>query len=224
MLKMEGNVFFETGGITLKTEFKDLYNVFCATVESDMSILSMYVVKDMFSIEATTLLFAECIIEDIDTIEKLKLQKFAHRYTDGIIRGICEQVIEFIYLNKNRNLLTQYYGINKTESELNDIANKTDLFMAIRHLIGDKRYSNGRNILNMAENIGEKEGKNGDFSLYEAYEYISTRYHNSYLEHLGDIVDDVEGDEEDDELDYLILIVILHKFIEAYENIVSVHR
>ena len=64
------------------------------------------------SIPFTAYLFSDCIQKDIETILTLKeAENTPTRYTKGIIRNICEQTIEFIYLCKNPSLLGEYYGM-----------------------------------------------------------------------------------------------------------------
>ncbi len=217
---LEGN----TSNQDMYQDFLKQYDSFVTILKKDMGNLMKVAGKDIVSIEATALLFSDCIVKDIATIEKLKANNYEHRYTDGIIRGICEQVIEFKYLYKNQSLLSEYYGINKTEAELNDLSNESNLFIAIKKLLGDKRYTHGRNIRKMARDIGEETGTDDEMSLYEAYIYYSTRYHNSYLDHLSDLIGEtVDDDEEinDDQLDYIMLIIILDKYIEVYNKIVT---
>ena len=96
--------------------------------------------------------------------------------------------------------------------------------MALRHLIGDKRYTSGRNIHDMAVAINEEVGTNDEMSLYEAYQFISTVYHNSYRESFMELFDALESIQKgeassDGNIDFLILSVVLTKFMEAYKEI-----
>lgn len=225
---------------TLKMVFQDLYKAIKEDVSCNGKILISYAGANLTSIEATALLFSNCILEDIEMVEQMKRQGVDHRYSDGIIRGMCEQVIEFIYLFHHPDLLPEYYGTNKSDREVDDIANEDDLFLAIRKLIGDKRYTSGRNILHMAEDIGEKYKADDELSLYEVYQWISTNYHNSYREHLNDLIGECEEEAadagrnvgtqeaadteehiEEQELDYLMMTTILTAFMDTYETIVK---
>lgn len=180
------------------------------------------------SIPFTAFLFSNCIKQDIDMVLSLTKENAPIRYAEGIIRNICEQTIEFLYLYHNPSLLPEYYGTNRTEDELNAITQGPDMIMAFRRLIGDKRYSSGRNIRDMAISIGEETGTDDEMSLYEAYQLISKVYHNSYREVFMELIDalasiqrrEASHDEATD-LDFLILNVVLTKFMKAYREIIE---
>lgn len=77
----------------------------------------------------------------------------------------------------------------------------------------------------MASNIGEVDDRDdGQMPLYKAYEVISTIYHNSYLEDLGDDIGEIEGFGSDENMQELILSVVISKFMEIYQEIVDKHK
>lgn len=210
---------------SLKELFKKIYDEFKQQVNDNGKVLIPFVGEHLISLEALSLAFSNCIIEDIDMIMELKEQNINHRYADGIIRNICEQVIEFIYIYKNPDKLSEYFG-DKTDEEYKKLEKDSDIFMAIRKSIGDKRYTGGRKIKNMATNINEVEERDGALSLYGVYQYTSTVYHNSYLCSIFDLVGEVEeedGTNENDseDIDFLMMVTILIKFIDKYNEIVS---
>lgn len=244
----------------MREAFINLYESFKSITETHYNSLSK---SPLCSMPLTALIFADCIKTDIQAVLDLKEQNVPDRYVEGIIRGICEQVIEFIYLYNNQTLLPEYYGTNRTEAELADLENEPNLFKRVRMLIGDKRYSAGRNIHSMSLAIGEYVGTDDEMSLYEAYQLTSTLYHNSYRESFMELVgtvskllqkaeknagattaslssssvvdaeagrsgitveaadEDDEGDVDDSDLDFIMLITILTRFMETYQKIVD---
>ena len=103
----------------MKESFLELYEEFKQLISLNKETLSH---APLTSIPFTAFLFSDCIKQDIDTVLSLKeSNNTPTRYSEGIIRNICEQVIEFIYLHRNPSLLPEYYGTNRTEDELNQI-------------------------------------------------------------------------------------------------------
>ena len=225
----------------MKDSFKELYDSFIEETNNNEKLLINYTGEHITSLGATAFLFSTCIIDDLDMVEQMKKQDVDHRYSDAIIRGICDQVIEFIYLYKNPSLLSEYYGTDRTEEELEQIVNDDDIFTSIRKISGDKRYSKRRNIRDMAVSIGEEKGTGDALALYEIFQYYSVLFHSAYRENMMDIIGEVEKEteaeteeaeteeaeaeevetEENADLDYLMMTVILTRFFETYTKIVS---
>ena len=176
------------------------------------------------SIPFTAYLFSDCIKKDIETILTLKeAENTPNRYAEGIIRNICEQTIEFLYLCKNPSLLGEYYGMQITEEELTILKSNSNPFHVFRRLIGNKKYSSDQHIRDMAVFIGEEVGTDDRMSLYEAYQSISI--HNSYIEDFMKLYNAVEslmmGIAPEPDLDFMILINILTKFMCAYRKVID---
>ena len=75
----------------------------------------------------------------------------------------------------------------------------------------------------MAVFIGEEVGTDDRMSLYEAYQSISI--HNSYIEDFMKLYNAVEslmmGMAPEPDLDFMILITILTKFMCAYREVID---
>lgn len=69
----------------------------------------------MVSIESLSILVSECLVEDIKYVMKFKMLDYPKRYVDALIRNMCEQTIEYIYVMKNQHLLDEYFGKNLPE-------------------------------------------------------------------------------------------------------------
>ena len=103
---------------------------------------------------------------------------FSRRYGNLIIRDMLEQLIEFLYLQKNPQFTDEYLGLKIDLEALerkNSIVKKEELF-------GEKRYLNGRlPVWEMAKEIGEKSAGEGKLTLYKLYQLLSEHCHNSYF-------------------------------------------
>lgn len=174
-----------------------------------------------------SLVFAQCISADISMVLKLMEHKQPHRYYDGIIRNMCEQVLEYLNLCDNPNNIKEFLGIDKDDSEIEAIG-EMNVFAGIRKLIGDKRYSSTHNISNIANLLGEHDGTDEKLSLYEVYQYESTLYHNAYLMEYYDMVSIFAGSEKKDEVSgemgvqYIMLVTILSSFMDKYEEVMGI--
>lgn len=100
----------------MTSDFIELYNLFSKLITESNSILVKKANTSSFlcSIEHAAIHFSKCILEDLGMIRLLS--KYNHRYADGIIRSICEQVIEFVYIYKNPNMLPFYFGVGNNNS------------------------------------------------------------------------------------------------------------
>ena len=85
--------------------------------------------------EILSLWVSECLIEDIGTIQHLKDNSFSNRYVDAIIRNMCEQVIEYLYIMKHQELIPIFFGRNLKE----DFDEQKDLFAAFKQT-GQARF------------------------------------------------------------------------------------
>ena len=116
---------------------------------------------------------------------------FSRRNGNLIIRNMLEQLIEFLYLLKNPHHAEEYLGQTINFEELNrkqSLVKKEELF-------GEKRYNkDGKfrpSVSEMAQDIGEKNSKNQNLTLYKLYQILSEQCHNSYFSSLIDDVNKV---------------------------------
>ena len=192
----------------MKESFLELYNNFKQLLTLHNPTLSH---APLTSISFTAFLFSDCIKQDVETILTLKENNNTPtRYSEGIIRNICEQVIEFIYLHRNPSLLPDYYGTNE-QIEPNSIT----VISAIRRSI-----NRCDTIHDMAVAINEETGTADELSLYEAYLFLHDSYMTSFME-LFDAVASIQKGEvsSDGNIDFLILSTALRKFMEAYKSV-----
>ena len=110
---------------------------------------------------------------------------FLHHHGNLIIRGMLEQLIEFLYLLKNSHRIEEYLGGTVNLEKVNSIQSLIEK----AKLLMKKRYDNGRpSVYKMAENIGEVGSTEGTINLYGLYQLLSDESHNSYFSALlGDI-------------------------------------
>lgn len=169
--------------------------------------------KEFATQETLSLWVSECLIEDINTIQHLKDSGFSNRYIDAIIRNMCEQVIEYLYIMKHQELTPLYFGKNLKE----EFDEQEDLFKIIKQT-GQARFEKRKPVKEMAEDIGECKSDDDKISLYDIFSVKAELEHNSYFHQIFDIVGEIE-DEEDEEtnsLDYMFMIFILSAFLDVY--------
>lgn len=109
---------------------------------------------------------------------------FYHRYAYLIMRNMLEQLIEFLYVQKNRYLIDEYLGL---KIDLEALKERRTPVGGERRL-GKARYENRRpSIADMAKSIDEYEASGMRMTLYDVYSILSERAHNSYF---GSLLDD----------------------------------
>lgn len=142
--------------------------------------------------EFVKICFSSNILEDIELLNKLSGNPlFKIRHANLIIRDMIEQVIEFIYLMKNKNMIPDYMGVNSTINALS--SNPIKEF----HKLASGRFSDGRkSISEMARDIGEKKSLPNHPALYELYQLLSEECHNSYFFSYLDNVEEVKTGKE----------------------------
>lgn len=176
--------------------------------------------KDDFlcSVEFIKIAFSTNLLDDVEFLITLSGKPFFKaRHANMILRDMLEQVIEFIYLMKHNELITEYMGVNvdtsniSTHNPINGI-----------HKLGSKRYNVGRkSVSEMTQDINEKEFTQNDPSLYELYQLLSEKCHNSYFfENLKDI-EEVETGKRIlalTEKQWYYIVIIISSFMEAYRQ------
>lgn len=175
------------------------------------------------SIEAYSYYASKYVVEDIRHFIKWGARRLPRRYTDEILRNLCEQIIEYKYVCKNPERIKEYFGDNI------DISSDDDVIVAYKKVLGERRMSGMRKVAKKAENIGalkDEESTVGDtLSLYRIYEITSTKYHHSYYNQIikdtvnrtiiDRIVDILDSRVEDD-VDYMMLIYLMSAFMSSY--------
>lgn len=174
--------------------------------------------KEFATQEMLSLWVSNCLIEDIDTIHRLKDSGFRNRYIDAIIRNMCEQVIEYLYIMKHQELIPIYFGENLKEK----YDEQENLFKVFKQT-GQARFGKRKSVKEMAVDIGEYKSSNDDkISLYDIFSIKAELEHNSYFHQIFDIIDKIEDSENEseevDSLDYMFLIYILTAFLDVYYN------
>ena len=129
--------------------------------------------------------FIKKFSDDVLFLDDLSGNKdFYHRYAYLIMRNMLEQLIEFLYVQKNRCLIDEYLGL---KIDLEALREKRTPVEGERRL-GKARYENRRpSIVDMAKGIDEYEASGMRATLYDVYSILSERAHNSYF---GSLLDD----------------------------------
>lgn len=203
----------------MKEDFYELYNSFEKEAkEKNKKIVSSFNNSNIefASREIMSLIVSECLMEDVATIGMLKENSCSDRYVDYIIRNMCEQVIEYMYIIKHPKLIKEYFGMNISAE-----GNENNLFKVLKRT-GKARFENRESVAGMAADIGEKKSSEEKISLYEIYSLKAELEHHSYFHHMLDLTCkiDCENESENTEgLEYVFLIYILTAFIEIYDTV-----
>lgn len=207
-----------------KKEFDEFYNIFEGEVEKKNTEIEKkfsasqieFVSKEMLSY-----IVAECLMEDIEMISELKDKGFSKRYKDSIIRNMCEQIIQYLYIIKHQELIKEYFG-EKIKKEWNG----TNVFNGLKRT-GGNRFEARKSVSEMASDIGEKKSDNDKIALYDIYSVKAELEHNSYFYHLlneiGKLIDENDKDyvelKDIEDIDYLYLVFMLTSFKRVYDTI-----
>lgn len=201
----------------MRESFYELYNDFAKRAEEknrEIRICFMDSQVRFFSKEMISFVVSECLMEDVETIFKLKNEGFSDRYTDCIIRNMCEQVIEYIYIMNHSELIPEYFGEN-----IKDEWNGTNLFKGLKRT-GGARFKERKSVSEMSVDIGEKISDDEKISLYDIYILKAEFEHNSYFHHMLNTLCYVNDENESaEEMDYMYLIYILVAFIKTYYTV-----
>lgn len=201
----------------MRESFYELYNDFAKRAEEknrEIRIRFMDSQVRFFSKEMISFVVSECLMEDVETIFKLKNEGFSDRYTDCIIRNMCEQVIEYIYIMNHSELIPEYFGEN-----IKDEWNGTNLFKGLKRT-GGARFKERKSVSEMSVDIGEKISDDEKISLYDIYSLKAEFEHNSYFHHMLNTLCYVNDENESaEEMDYMYLIYILVAFIKTYYTV-----
>lgn len=214
--------------MTSEVYFMESFHItddFFESLENEISSLNQQLFnslkgKDNFlcSVEFIKITFSENLLNDVKFLNTLSGEPlFKARYANIILRDMLEQVIEFIFLMKHKELLPDYMGFNVDTSKLT-----THNPIKVIHELGRKRYSGGRkSVSEMADDINEKKSFQNGTSLYELYELLSEESHNSYFFANMDGIEQVATGEKvlaltEDQAHYLVLIVAY--FMKVYRQ------
>lgn len=204
----------------MKEYFLELYRNFADNAEEkNVKILLDFknTGKEFATQEMLSLWVSNCLIEDIDTILCLKDSGFSNRYIDAIIRNMCEQVIEYLYIMKHQELIPIYFGENLKEK----YDEQEDSFKVFKQT-GQERFGKRKSVKEMAVDVGEYKSNDDKISLYDIFSVKAELEHNSYFHQIFDIIEEIEDSEnegeEADDLDYMFLSYILTAFLDVYYN------
>lgn len=170
------------------------------------------------SVEFTKISFSESLLEDVEFLNKLSGNSlFKIRHAHIIMRDMLEQVIEFIYLMKHPDKISEYFGSNiDTEKLL-----KHKPIKGI-HKLGNERYTNNRkSVSEMARDINEKNTTSNRPALYDMYQLLSEECHNSYFFAHFDDIEELEYGEDIlalSEEQAQNIVIILERFMETYRK------
>ena len=201
----------------MQESFYELYNDFAKRAEKKNKGIRIRFMDSQVvfsSKEMISFVVSECLMEDVETIYKLKTEGFSDRYTDCIIRNMCEQVIEYIYIMKHSELIPEYFGEN-----IKDEWNGTNFFKGLKRT-GGARFKERKSVSEMSVDIGEKTSDDEKVSLYDIYSLKAEFEHHSYFHHMLNTLCYVnDKNESAEEMDYMYLIYILVAFIKTYDTV-----
>lgn len=120
--------------------------------------------KEFATQKVLSLWVSESLFEDIDTIQHLKENGFSNRYTDAIIRNMCEQVIEYLYIMKHQELIPIYFGKNIKEK----YDERGELFETFKQT-GQARFGKRKSVKEMVVDIGAWKSDDDKITLYDIF-------------------------------------------------------
>lgn len=200
-------------------------DVFFEGLENEITSINQQLFNEMkgkpdflCSVEFIKIAFSENLLDDIEFLNTLSGQPlFKARHANIILRDMLEQVIEFLYLMKHTELITEYMGINVDTSKITTRNPINGI-----HKLGSKRYSGGRkSVSEMSQDINEKKSSQNDTSLYELYQLLSEECHNSYFFANLDDIEEVETGKKtlaltEEQVSHIIIIV--GSFMDVYRQ------
>lgn len=170
----------------------------------------------LYSPEYIKFSFSNHLLEDIDFLTTLSGEQiFKPRHAYMILRDMVEQVIEFIYLMKHLDLITEFMGGKIDNSKIS-----ASMPIKSTHRMGNERYSGGRkSVSEMARDIGEKNLSENQPALYDVYQLLSEKCHNSYFFSNMDNLGEIKNGEEklaltEEQAQYLMIII--GRFMDVY--------
>ena len=172
----------------------------------------------LFSSEYIKFSFSKHLLEDINFLTTLSGEEiFKPRYAYMVLRDMVEQVIEFIYLMKHPDLIAEFMGgkIDNSKITANTPVKST-------HRLGNERYSGGRkSVSEMARDIGEKSLSEKQPALYDVYQLLSEKCHNSYFfSNMDNLGEKENGGEKlaltEEQAQYLMIII--GRFMDVYRQ------
>ena len=172
----------------------------------------------LFSSEYIKFSFSNHLLEDINFLTTLSGEEiFKPRYAYMVLRDMVEQVIEFIYLMKHPDLIAEFMGgkIDNSKITANTPVKST-------HRLGNERYSGGRkSVSEMARDIGEKSLSEKQPALYDVYQLLSEKCHNSYFfSNMDNLGEKENGGEKlaltEEQAQYLMIII--ERFMDVYRQ------
>lgn len=170
------------------------------------------------SVEFVKISLSENLLEDVEFLNTLSGNSlFKIRHANIIMRDMLEQVIEFIYLIKHPEIISEYFGSNIDTDKLL----KHKPIKGI-HKLGNERYTDSRkSVSEMARDINEKNTTPNRPALYDMYQLLSEECHNSYFFSNFDDIEELEHGEEIlalSEEQAQNIVIILDRFMETYRK------
>ncbi|MEK3965475.1 hypothetical protein [Paenibacillus sp. FSL H7-0323] len=195
----------------------ELYEIFAENIRTS-NVMFNASNPVMVSIETLSILVSECLVEDIKYVIKFKKLDYPKRYVDALIRNMCEQTIEYIYVMRNQHLLDEYFGKNLPE-DCEEIGAGPEVFEFFRQTGGARFNSVTRiSVRKMAMSIEEVDTTDEKISLYTIFANKAELEHNSYFNHIFDIIDEIE-DFKSQDLDDIFVAHIINAFLEVYNSV-----
>lgn len=203
------------------SELKEVYENYNKLIVQKYSSLLRKSTGDLATKENMSILLSQYILEDCEYIIKLICKGVKKRYIYNIIRTMCESIIEYKYFIKYENLISQYFG---SEISYIDESSTDESNLYIYKEYGQKRFAcfNGKkNIFNMAKDIEEIENTDKELSLYYIFSMMSENIHNAYFNAVLDDMAESDGKDVkiDEEFVTTLVITLLNKFYETYNNV-----
>lgn len=170
------------------------------------------------TVEFIKILYSDNLLEDIELINKMSGNElFKLRHANIIMRDMLEQVIEFIYLMKHPEIISEYFGANVDTSKIS-----SNNPLKGMHKLGNERFVSGRKTVSaMAQEINEKKSNTNQLALYELYQLLSEECHNSYFFASLDGCEEVATGTEILPLsEYQVqnIVIIIDRFMEVYRK------
>jgi len=176
---------------------------------------SIIVTKEFLSISTS-----ECLLEDVEMslnlFSELRTPKYSQnaRFINLIIRNMCEQAIEYIYIMKNPQLIKEYFNFN-----IPDDPNEISYYKFVKEANSKRFTSKRKSVYKMANELNEVNNSSDDICLYNIYSDKSELIHNSYFNSIFLLNIDFEEIKSFISLNLMYITYILEAFIKEYDTI-----
>ena len=217
----------------MKQDFEFINTLIESITEKNEQILQEYKEEKftLNSIEMLSFLYSSNLQRDLEVMKDFLEANYETRYSLMLLRNMCEQVIEYLYLCNDERRIDYYMSPMKIDDDaymekLQERMEESSNFVKMQKTILSLRYEDEEKpfVHKMAKDIGEAKDSDDDLCLYSIFGLLSNYTHNSYYEDFMECVGLVDDNDEndtysDDDIADISLNIIAIKFMEKYDSI-----